>query len=173
MVHSVNDWRVGLSVCYDVRFPAMYQTMCASRDESRFLEENNKSEHDQSISDSGLGAEVVLVPAAFTRKTGIAHWEVLLRARAIENQCYIIAAAQAGNLRFVLLDFYFYSPLILYIKYLLPHFYHFHDLILVFIINFHGQIIHTITHSGYHNEKRSSFGHSMIIDPWGRICKYT
>jgi nitrilase len=63
------------------------------------------------------GAELVTVPAAFTAVTGIAHWEVLLRARAIENQCYIIAAAQGGR----------------------------------------------------HSERRETWGHSMIIDPWGCI----
>ena len=62
--------RVGLSVCYDLRFPELYRAMgeCA----------------------------LILVPAAFTYTTGSAHWEVLLRARAIENQCYVLAAAQGG-----------------------------------------------------------------------------
>ena len=64
-----------------------------------------------------IGADIVLVPSAFTPATGRAHWEVLLRARAIENQCYVLAAAQSGE----------------------------------------------------HNPKRSSYGHSIIIDPWGRI----
>ena len=62
------------------------------------------------------GAEILLVPSAFTHKTGQAHWEVLLRARAIENQCYVIAAAQSGR----------------------------------------------------HNEKRESYGQTMIVDHWGR-----
>lgn len=62
-------WRVGLSVCYDLRFPELYRQ---------------------------LAADVLLVPAAFTHVTGQAHWEVLLRARAIENQAYVIASAQAG-----------------------------------------------------------------------------
>lgn len=61
--------------------------------------------------------QVLLVPSAFTRITGEAHWELLLRARAVECQCYVIAAAQAGR----------------------------------------------------HNEKRESYGHSLIIDPWGRV----
>jgi len=64
------DWRIGMSVCYDLRFPELYRTM---------------------------GAEVLLVPAAFTHTTGQAHWEVLLRARAIENQAYVIASAQGGT----------------------------------------------------------------------------
>lgn len=63
------------------------------------------------------GAEILLVPSAFTYKTGLAHWEILLRARAIENQCYVIAAAQCGK----------------------------------------------------HNEKRESYGQTMIVDPWGNI----
>src|SRR5690606_18856349 len=65
----------------------------------------------------GRGAHVVLVPAAFTAHTGAAHWHVLLRGRAIENQCYVVAAAQTGQ----------------------------------------------------HNDRRASYGHSMIVDPWGTI----
>ncbi len=63
-------WRVGMSVCYDLRFPELYRQ---------------------------LGADILLVPAAFTHTTGQAHWEVLLRARAIENQAYVIASAQGGT----------------------------------------------------------------------------
>jgi predicted amidohydrolase len=61
-----------------------------------------------------MGAQVLLVPSAFTVPTGKAHWEVLLRSRAIETQCYVVAAAQWGK----------------------------------------------------HNEKRESWGHSMVVDPW-------
>ncbi|KAK7343252.1 hypothetical protein VNO77_11860 [Canavalia gladiata] len=86
--------RLGLSVCYDLRFPDLYQVL-------RFKH----------------GAQVLLVPAAFTAVTGEAHWEILLRARAIENQCFVIAAAQAGK----------------------------------------------------HNDKRESYGDTLIIDPWGTI----
>lgn len=64
-----------------------------------------------------LGADILTYPSVFTIPTGEAHWEVLLRARAIENQCFVIAAAQVGK----------------------------------------------------HNEKRSSYGHSMVVDPWGKI----
>jgi predicted amidohydrolase len=85
--------RLGLSVCYDLRFPRLYQTMTAR------------------------GAEVLLVPAAFTLLTGKEHWEPLLRARAIENECYVAAAAQTGR----------------------------------------------------HNDKRDTYGHAMIIDPWGTV----
>jgi len=83
--------RVGLSVCYDLRFPELYRAMgeCA----------------------------LIVVPAAFTHTTGIAHWEVLLRARAIENQCYVLAAAQGG----------------------------------------------------LHANGRRTFGHSMLVDPWGEV----
>lgn len=84
---------LGLSTCYDLRFPALYEAL------------------------RGAGAEILAVPAAFTVPTGCAHWEVLLRARAIEAQCYVAAAAQVGR----------------------------------------------------HNEKRASWGHAMIIDPWGTI----
>ena len=83
--------RVGLSVCYDVRFPELYR---------------------------GLGdLALILVPSAFTATTGAAHWHLLLRARAVENQCYVLAAAQGG------------------------------------------------THPG----GRRTYGHSVLIDPWGRI----
>lgn len=83
--------KVGLSVCYDLRFPELYRAMgdCA----------------------------LIVVPAAFTYTTGKAHWEILLRARAIENQCYVLAAAQGGR----------------------------------------------------HQNGRTTWGHSMLIDPWGEI----
>jgi deaminated glutathione amidase len=84
---------LGISVCYDLRFPELYR---------EFFKR---------------GVEIVTVPAAFTAVTGEAHWETLLRARAIENQCYVVAAAQGGK----------------------------------------------------HNEKRETWGHSMIIDPWGTV----
>ena len=83
--------RVGLSVCYDVRFPELYRA----------------------LGDLAL----ILVPSAFTATTGAAHWHLLLRARAVENQCYVLAAAQGG------------------------------------------------THPG----GRRTYGHSVLIDPWGRI----
>lgn len=85
--------RLGFAICYDVRFPELFKTQAQA------------------------GAEIISVPAAFTRQTGEAHWEILLRARAIENGVYIIAAAQAG----------------------------------------------------VHEDGRETFGHSMIIDPWGRV----
>ncbi|KAI3874484.1 hypothetical protein MKX03_004814 [Papaver bracteatum] len=86
--------RLGLTVCYDLRFPELYQRL--------------RYQHQ---------AQVLLVPAAFTKITGEAHWEILLRARAIETQCYVIAAAQAGK----------------------------------------------------HNDKRESYGDTLIIDPWGKV----
>jgi deaminated glutathione amidase len=64
-----------------------------------------------------LGADILTYPSAFTVPTGLVHWEVLLRARAIENQCYVIAAAQVGQ----------------------------------------------------HHEKRESYGHGMVVDPWGKV----
>ena len=64
--------RLGLSVCYDVRFPELYRHLSAA------------------------GAQLLVVPSAFTSPTGRAHWETLLRARAIENLCYVIAPAQSG-----------------------------------------------------------------------------
>lgn len=66
---TVDGAQVGLTICYDVRFPELYRQLAIN------------------------GAEVILVPAAFTRTTGRAHWEVLLRARAIENACFVVASA--------------------------------------------------------------------------------
>ncbi len=65
--------RLGLSICYDLRFPELYRALALA------------------------GAEVLLVPAAFTERTGRDHWEVLLRARAIENGAYVLAPAQIGG----------------------------------------------------------------------------
>ena len=65
--------KLGLTICYDLRFPELYRILTLE------------------------GARIVTVPANFTRVTGEAHWEVLLRARAIENQCYVLAAGQIGN----------------------------------------------------------------------------
>jgi deaminated glutathione amidase len=70
---SVDDVTIGLSICYDLRFPEFYRRLAVA------------------------GAKVLVVPAAFMMHTGRDHWEVLLRARAIENQCYVLAAAQIGN----------------------------------------------------------------------------
>ncbi len=83
--------RIGLSVCYDLRFPELYRALGT--------------------------VDLIIVPAAFTYTTGRAHWEVLLRARAIENQCYVMAPAQGGR----------------------------------------------------HASGRVTWGHSMIIDPWGEV----
>jgi predicted amidohydrolase len=73
VVAEVEDWKIGLSVCYDVRFPELYRILALG------------------------GAELVTVPAHFTTPTGKDHWHVLLRARAIENQLYVAAAAQVGE----------------------------------------------------------------------------
>jgi predicted amidohydrolase len=67
--------RVGLTVCYDLRFPELYSELRAA------------------------GAELITAPSAFTAVTGAAHWDVLIRARAIETQCYVLAAAQGGRIR--------------------------------------------------------------------------
>jgi deaminated glutathione amidase len=90
-------WQLGLSICYDLRFPELY----------RRLNEQ-----------PGLPpCDVLAVPAAFTHTTGQAHWELLLRARAVENQCYVLAAAQGG----------------------------------------------------LHRNGRRTFGHSMVVGPWGEV----
>jgi predicted amidohydrolase len=70
---TVDGAEVGLSICYDLRFPELYRQLAVA------------------------GAQVLVVPAAFMLHTGRDHWEVLLRARAIENQCYVLAAAQIGD----------------------------------------------------------------------------
>jgi predicted amidohydrolase len=85
--------RLGLTVCYDLRFPALFRALAES------------------------GASFLAIPSAFTRQTGEAHWHVLMRARAIENTCYVLAAAQGGK----------------------------------------------------HENGRETFGHSLVVDPWGRI----
>ena len=91
VVVDIEGWRIGLSVCYDLRFPELYRALAP--------------------------CDLILVPSAFTHTTGQAHWEVLLRARAIENQCYVLAPAQGG----------------------------------------------------LHENGRRTWGHSMLIDPWGDI----
>jgi deaminated glutathione amidase len=73
VVVAIDDVRVGLSICYDLRFPELYRRLAIA------------------------GATVLVVPAAFMLHTGRDHWEVLLRARAIENQCYVLAAGQIGD----------------------------------------------------------------------------
>jgi predicted amidohydrolase len=75
VVARAGDWTVGLSICYDVRFPELYRVLALE------------------------GAELLSIPAHFTLHTGRDHWEVLLRARAIENSCYVAAAAQIGETR--------------------------------------------------------------------------
>ncbi|HKM88597.1 MAG TPA: carbon-nitrogen hydrolase family protein [Xanthobacteraceae bacterium] len=85
--------RLGVTVCYDLRFPALYRALAEA------------------------GASFFSIPSAFTRQTGEAHWHVLLRARAIENGCFVFAAAQGGK----------------------------------------------------HESGRETFGHSLVIDPWGQI----
>jgi predicted amidohydrolase len=70
---DVEGIRVGLSICYDLRFPELYRALQAA------------------------GSTLLVVPSAFTRPTGAAHWELLLRARAVENQCYVAAPAQCGE----------------------------------------------------------------------------
>jgi predicted amidohydrolase len=74
VVADVDGVRVGLSICYDLRFPELYRRLAVDG-----------------------GAQVLVVPAAFMMHTGRDHWEVLLRARAIENQCYVVAAGQIGD----------------------------------------------------------------------------
>jgi len=70
---KIGSWKAGLSICYDLRFPELYQKYAKA------------------------GADILCVPSAFTRVTGRAHWEALLRARAIENLCYVLAPNQIGK----------------------------------------------------------------------------
>jgi deaminated glutathione amidase len=94
VVVQVEGAPVGLSICYDVRFPELYRKLVKD-----------------------MGAQVLLVPAAFTAYTGAAHWHLLLRARAIEDQAWVVAPAQWDG----------------------------------------------------HHDKRESYGHTLIVDPWGTI----
>jgi predicted amidohydrolase len=93
VVVDLLEARVGLAICYDLRFPQLFRAQALA------------------------GANVLTVPAAFTRQTGETHWHVLLRARAIENGAWVIAAAQGGR----------------------------------------------------HEDGRETYGHSLIVDPWGRV----
>lgn len=93
VIADLGPFKLGLGICYDVRFPELFRQQALA------------------------GAQVLTVPAAFTRQTGAAHWHVLLRARAIENGAFVIAAAQGGQ----------------------------------------------------HEDGRETFGHSIIVDPWGEI----
>jgi deaminated glutathione amidase len=70
---EIEGWKVGLTICYDLRFPELYRILAVE------------------------GCEAITVPAAFTLYTGKDHWELLLRARAVENQCYVVAANQWGS----------------------------------------------------------------------------
>ena len=90
---TVGPLRVGLSICYDLRFPELYRALMKPP------------------------CDVLVVPSAFTHTTGQAHWELLLRARAVENQCYVLASAQGGT----------------------------------------------------HPNGRRTWGHSMVVDPWGEV----
>ena len=89
--------KIGMTICYDIRFPHLFRGLAKS------------------------GASILLIPAAFARPTGRAHWEVLLRARAIETGCFVIAAAQTGE------------------------------------------------HKTSLGQPRKTYGHSMIVSPWGEI----
>ena len=75
MVADLPWGRLGLTICYDLRFPALYRALAEA------------------------GSSFLAIPSAFTRQTGEAHWHVLNRARAIENGCYVLAAAQGGRTR--------------------------------------------------------------------------
>lgn len=96
-VIEIYGWKLGLAICYDVRFAELF------------------------LAYAQLGVDVITIPAAFLVPTGRAHWQVLLRARAIESQCYVVAPAQAGT---------HVSPI--------------------------------------NGESRASYGHSMVVDPWGQ-----
>jgi deaminated glutathione amidase len=96
-IKKLGDWKVGQSICFDLRFSSLFEFYAKK------------------------GVELLLVPASFLVPTGKAHWEILLRARAIETQSYLVAAAQGGR------------------------------------------------HTGKGGGQRETYGHTMIVDPWGRI----
>lgn len=113
---NVSDWNIGLSICYDLRFPEFYQAlvygsnaMSRSSGDSAYASNTDYFPDGSSISDTDevntpdKDVHLLLVPSAFTVPTGTAHWEILLRARAIETQCYVVAAAQAGTIYYYLL----------------------------------------------------------------------
>ena len=93
VIAPLDGFQLGMSICYDVRFPTLYRRLAQA------------------------GADIICVPSAFTRPTGEAHWHILLRARAIETGCYVMAPAQVGA----------------------------------------------------HENGRQTYGHSLIVDPWGKI----
>jgi predicted amidohydrolase len=97
-IFEIDGWKIAQTICYDLRFSELYALYAREQ------------------------VDVMLVPSAFLVKTGEAHWEVLLRARAIESQCYIVASAQAG--------------------------------------------LHLSTRGGF---QRETYGHSMIVEPWGAV----
>src|SRR5262249_28757192 len=93
VVAQAGELKLGITVCYDLRFPALYNALARA------------------------GAEVMTIPSAFTRPTGAAHWEVLMRARAIETGAFVLAPAQGG----------------------------------------------------FHEDRRGTYGHSIVIGPWGQV----
>ena len=92
---DIEGAKVALSICYDLRFPELYRTLGQQ-----------------------APIDLIVMPAAFTYTTGLAHWEMLIRARAVENQCYVLACGQGG----------------------------------------------------LHPNGRRTYGHSMLVDPWGKVC---
>lgn len=94
---DIHGWKVGLSICYDVRFSELYSEYAKQK------------------------VDLIAIPAAFLQPTGEAHWHVLMRARAIESQCFVVAAAQGGE------------------------------------------------HQGVSGAKRQTYGHSLVVSPWGSV----
>lgn len=95
---ELEGFHVGLAICYDLRFPAYFERLAQTK-----------------------ALDMIVIPSAFTLETGMAHWELLLRARAVEQQCYVFASNQVGN----------------------------------------------------HGRGRASYGHSMVVDPWGYVLANT
>lgn len=96
-IFEIDGWKLGETICYDIRFAELFLRYAQAE------------------------VDAILIPAAFLVKTGMAHWELLLRARAVESQSYVLAAAQAG------------------------------------------------THRGIQGGERQTFGHTMVVDPWGEV----
>jgi predicted amidohydrolase len=158
--------RLGLTVCYDLRFPELYQQLRFQHDAQVWVDSLALWLIDNFVLNLTLAnLQVLLVPSAFTKVTGQAHWEILLRARAIETQCYVWTCfhLQYQN-NFVRTFVVKSSPLTSPSRMLCC------PLLLQFENDcwMNHQVI-AAAQAGKNNDKRESYGDSLIIDPWGTV----